>query len=189
MSAGATCGGLREQILSAAGECFRNRGFKATTMHEIAKRAGMSVGNLYNYFDGKDAIVDELAKREIGRLASEVDAVVNGRMSVEEQRDQFFEMLLRQLTIERARVNVELYEEATRSDRLGQILRSSDKQVRALIKKMYRSRAGAGLSEEALEEKVEMAIALCDGLTFRLIANPTMDRERVARAVADVIVR
>lgn len=66
MSAGATCGGLREQILSAAGECFRNRGFKATTMHEIAKRAGMSVGNLYNYFDGKDAIVDELAKREIG---------------------------------------------------------------------------------------------------------------------------
>ena len=73
-------------------------------------------------------------------------------MSVEEQRDQFFEMLLRQLTIERARVNVELYEEATRSDRLGQILRSSDKQVRTLIKKMYRSRAGAGLSEEALEE-------------------------------------
>lgn len=110
-------------------------------------------------------------------------------MSVEEQRDQFFEMLLRQLTIERARVNVELYEEATRSDRLGQILRSSDKQVRTLIKKMYRSRAGAGLSEEALEAKVEMAIALCDGLAFRLIANPTIDRERIARAIADVIVR
>ena len=59
----------------------------------------------------------------------------------------------------------------------------------AVIFMLYRSRAGAGLSEEALEEKVEMAIALCDGLTFRLIANPTMDRERVARAVADVIVR
>lgn len=48
-------GNLREQILSAAASCFRERGIKATTMQEIAKRAGISVGNFYNYFDGKDA--------------------------------------------------------------------------------------------------------------------------------------
>ena len=47
---------------------------------------------------------------------------------------------------------------------------------------------GLGL-DVALEAKVEMAIALCDGLAFRLIANPTIDRERIARAIADVIVR
>ena len=54
-------GNLREQILSAAASCFRERGIKATTMQEIAKRAGISVGNFYNYFDGKDAIIDEFA--------------------------------------------------------------------------------------------------------------------------------
>lgn len=37
-------GNLREQILSAAASCFRERGIKATTMQEIAKRAGISVG-------------------------------------------------------------------------------------------------------------------------------------------------
>ena len=45
---------LREQILSAAASCFRERGIKATKMQEIAKRAGISVGNFYNYFENKD---------------------------------------------------------------------------------------------------------------------------------------
>lgn len=74
-------GNLREQILSAAASCFRERGIKATTMQEIAKRAGISVGNFYNYFDGKDAIIDEFAQREVARLACEIDEIVNGRVS------------------------------------------------------------------------------------------------------------
>lgn len=79
-------GNLREQILSAAASCFRERGIKATTMQEIAKRAGISVGNFYNYFDGKDAIIDEFAQREVARLAREIDEIVNGRVSLEEQQ-------------------------------------------------------------------------------------------------------
>lgn len=58
-------GNLREQILSAAASCFRERGIKATTMQEIAKRAGISVGNFYNYFDGKDAIIDDLHNEKL----------------------------------------------------------------------------------------------------------------------------
>lgn len=90
-------GNLREQILSAAASCFRERGIKATTMQEIAKRAGISVGNFYNYFDGKDAIIDEFAQREVARLAREIDEIVNGRVSLEEQRRQFCESLRKQL--------------------------------------------------------------------------------------------
>lgn len=82
-------GNLREQILSAAASCFRERGIKATTMQEIAKRAGISVGNFYNYFDGKDAIIDEFAQREVARLAREIDEIVNGRVSLEESDDSF----------------------------------------------------------------------------------------------------
>lgn len=98
-------GNLREQILSAAASCFRERGIKATTMQEIAKRAGISVGNFYNYFDGKDAIIDEFAQREVARLAREIDEIVNGRVSLEEQRRQFCESLRKQLAVQRARVS------------------------------------------------------------------------------------
>lgn len=181
----AAAGGLREQILSAAQACFHKRGFKATTMNAVARQAGMSVGNLYNYFGGKDAIIDEIAQREVARLAAEVDAVVNGRMPIGEQREQLFRTLCSQLSIERARVKVELFDEA----RIRTIITRSDEQLRELIKKMHRSRSDGTLTEEELETRVEMDIALCDGLSFRLIANPHLDKERIARAFADTIVR
>lgn len=158
-------------------------------MNAIARQAGMSVGNLYNYFGGKDAIIDEIAQREVARLAAEVDAVVNGRMPIGEQREQLFRTLCSQLSIERARVKVELFDEAAKNERIRTIITRSDEQLRELIKKMHRSRSDGTLTEEELETRVEMDIALCDGLSFRLIANPHLDKERIARAFADTIVR
>lgn len=47
----------RAQILSAALDLFRDQGFAAATMREIAARAGVATGAAYYYFDSKDAIV------------------------------------------------------------------------------------------------------------------------------------
>lgn len=167
-------GNLREQILSAAASCFRERGIKATTMQEIAKRAGISVGNFYNYFDGKDAIIDEFAQREVARLAREIDEIVNGRVSLEEQR---------------VRVKIEIIEEAARNGSMGDIVKRSDAQVRELIKKMHRSRASADVSDEEIEVMVEMDMALVDGMAFRLIAHPELDVERMINAIVKTVIR
>lgn len=48
------------QALAAALELFSSQGFGATSMREIADRAGMSMGNLYHHFPSKDAIFQEL---------------------------------------------------------------------------------------------------------------------------------
>ncbi len=47
----------RARILTAALDLFRERGFEATTMREIASRAGVALGAAYYYFDSKDSIV------------------------------------------------------------------------------------------------------------------------------------
>lgn len=167
-------GNLREQILSAAASCFRERGIKATTMQEIAKRAGISVGNFYNYFDGKDAIIDEFAQREVARFAREIDEIVNGRVSLEEQR---------------VRVKIEIIEEAARNGSMGDIVKRSEAQVRELIKKMHRSRASADVSDEEIEVMVEMDMALVDGMAFRLIAHPELDVERMINAIVKTVIR
>lgn len=180
-------GNLREQILSAAASCFRERGIKATTMQEIAKRAGISVGNFYNYFDGKDAIIDEFAQREVARLACEIDEIVNGRVSLEEQRRQFRESLRKQLEVQRVRVKIEIIEEAARNGSMGDIVKRSDAQVRELIKKMHRSRASADVSDEEIE--VDMDMALVDGMAFRLIAHPELDVERMINAIVKTVIR
>lgn len=178
-------GNLREQILSAAASCFRERGIKATTMQEIAKRAGISVGNFYNYFDGKDAIIDEFAQREVARLAREIDEIVNGRVSLEELQRQFCDSLRKQ----RVRVKIEIIEEAARNGSMGDIVKRSDAQVRELIKKMHRSRASADVSDEEIEVMVEMDMALVDGMAFRLIAHPELDVERMINAIVKTVIR
>jgi AcrR family transcriptional regulator len=47
----------RARILQAALAVFRERGFEAATMREVAAAAGMAVGAAYYYFPAKDAIV------------------------------------------------------------------------------------------------------------------------------------
>ncbi|MBN1574810.1 MAG: TetR/AcrR family transcriptional regulator [Deltaproteobacteria bacterium] len=45
---------IRENIDAAALEVFGRKGFRGTTMAEIAAEAGVSVGNIYRYYRGKE---------------------------------------------------------------------------------------------------------------------------------------
>src|SRR5688572_239366 len=47
----------RRKILDAALDLFRERGFEATTIRDVAARAGLSLGSAYYYFTSKEAIV------------------------------------------------------------------------------------------------------------------------------------
>jgi len=47
----------RAAIVAAARELMFEKGFDATTMRAIAERAGVSLGNAYYYFAGKDELI------------------------------------------------------------------------------------------------------------------------------------
>jgi AcrR family transcriptional regulator len=49
----------RAAIVTAALALFRERGYDATTMRDIAARAGVSTGNAYYYFSSKEDLVQE----------------------------------------------------------------------------------------------------------------------------------
>lgn len=47
---------LRARILDVAKQEFAKKGFIKTSMRDIARGVGVGVGNLYNYFPGKDSL-------------------------------------------------------------------------------------------------------------------------------------
>ncbi len=49
------------RIVEAAVACFLENGYHQTGVREIAKKAGISLGNLYNHFSGKEAVLAEIA--------------------------------------------------------------------------------------------------------------------------------
>jgi AcrR family transcriptional regulator len=52
--------GKMDTIEDAARELFIKQGFHATSMRDIAKRAQVSLGNVYNYYATKDAIFESI---------------------------------------------------------------------------------------------------------------------------------
>lgn len=48
----------RRRVLETALDLFRRKGFDRTTMRDIARAAGMSLGAAYHYFPSKDALVE-----------------------------------------------------------------------------------------------------------------------------------
>jgi AcrR family transcriptional regulator len=50
----------RAHLVSLAGELFAEKGFRATTVREIADAAGILSGSLYHHFDSKESIGDEI---------------------------------------------------------------------------------------------------------------------------------
>src|SRR5919198_3150183 len=53
-------GATRQQLYASATKLIASRGYEATTLREIAKKARVSVGLLYKYFPSKRAVVLEL---------------------------------------------------------------------------------------------------------------------------------
>jgi AcrR family transcriptional regulator len=61
-----------DAILEGAAETLERRGFDGYTTNEIAARAGVSIGSLYQYFPGKDAVTIALIERESKALVDEI---------------------------------------------------------------------------------------------------------------------
>lgn len=67
---------LRYQILEAAKECFLTEGFEETTIADIAERANIGVGTLYNYFPSKALLFIESYFRDLGNPKQKLDEVI-----------------------------------------------------------------------------------------------------------------
>ena len=57
----------KERILQCAASEFLKKGWAKSSMREVAKLAGVTIGFLYFYFKNKEALFDALVKDEIGR--------------------------------------------------------------------------------------------------------------------------
>lgn len=53
----------KNQILDAAAVVFADKGFHPTTIKDIAKRAGIADGTIYNYFESKTALLLAIFER------------------------------------------------------------------------------------------------------------------------------
>jgi AcrR family transcriptional regulator len=70
----------RNQILDAAAAVFAEKGFHHTTTKDIAGKAGIAEGTIYNYFDSKDDLLIGMMARlaELETLGDELTQALQG---------------------------------------------------------------------------------------------------------------
>ena len=75
----------RKRILAAALRVFRERGFHAATMREIAAAAGVAVGAAYYYFDSKDALVMAFYAQAQDEMAPRLEQILHESRTLEQR--------------------------------------------------------------------------------------------------------
>ena len=78
-----------ERILAAASALIAEKGSDAMRMGEVAAKAGVSIGSLYQYFPDKAAIILRLAERYNAEGRACIQAALAGPRSMKELRAAF----------------------------------------------------------------------------------------------------
>ena len=66
----------RDQLLAIAAQLFAEKGFKNTTVRDIADAAGILSGSLYHHFDSKESMVDEILSTFQEGLFAQYDEIL-----------------------------------------------------------------------------------------------------------------
>src|SRR6266849_7357824 len=86
----------RAAMYRTAAQMFRDRGFDATSVSDIARALGLTKAGLYHYFESKEALLFEIMSYGLDRVRDEVVVPVRSIRDPEER--------LRQLIIRHARI-------------------------------------------------------------------------------------
>ncbi|MCO5388245.1 TetR/AcrR family transcriptional regulator [Desulfosporosinus sp.] len=73
-----------ETILNAAFEVFSENGFTNASMKDIAAKAGLGKGTLYEYFQNKEDLFIQVVKSKTGHFFNEINRRISDKMTLRE---------------------------------------------------------------------------------------------------------
>lgn len=177
----------RQQVLEAASDAFRRRGFHAASMAEIAKLAGMSPGHIYNLFENKDEIIAAIVERDcaeivqrIGELQQEADILQVMLGETEKAIDESTQ-------VADAALELEVLAEASRNPKLAAVVHASEALVHAKAQGLIRQSLGpaaAQMPADEIEGRALLLASLFNGLTAMSVRTPGLGQRVGAMAPA-----
>lgn len=168
----------RQQILDAACDCVRQAGFHGASMAEIAKAAGLSVGQIYRYFENKEAIISAIVARDLVEMREKF-AEMESRPGdlLDSMSEHLPEAVDKCFDLGRAALSLEVLAEAARNPKVAAILRAADEQERVYARAMLDRSRKPEWSEAEFEARCEVLGLLFDGMIMRAVNHPDTDRE------------
>ncbi len=109
---------MRAEILTTAAELFRARGYRATTLEELARRLGISKKTLYGHFRSKEDLLAAIFHRTMSLVEEGLATIRASRAAPAEQLREVIRHQVRIVVAEQAFLTVFFAEEASLPIRL-----------------------------------------------------------------------
>jgi len=87
----------REAIIAAALDEFSARGFAATRIDDVARRAGVAKGTIYLYFRDKEALFQEIVRTMLVPIVGVLEAPPPGDIPVRKLLEAFIDLFVREV--------------------------------------------------------------------------------------------
>ena len=175
----------RQQVLDAAAECFRHRGFHAASMAEIAKTAGMSPGHIYNLFENKDDIIAAIVEQDCADLMSRIAQLQQEGDVLQAMLAETERAIDESAQVADAALDLEVLAEASRNPRLADVVHRTQAMVHemglALVRQSLGPQADA-LPPEEIRGRALMLAALFNGLTALSVRHADLPAQVAAMA-------
>ncbi|WP_432975859.1 TetR/AcrR family transcriptional regulator [Dactylosporangium sp. CA-233914] len=184
----------REQIVEAATRCFIRNGFHQTSMQDVIKEAGLSVGAFYRYFSSKSELIRAIAEEKVGSILATLDQLL-----VQEPvppLHQAFGELLTQIDANLAedgpvRIAVQVWGEAAHDPAFAELVGGIYGRIRASATALAaRARDAGQLGPEADPVAVAaVVVGLVQGYVIQRVLAGRVDRDTYLAGIEGLIGR
>ncbi|WP_404652139.1 TetR/AcrR family transcriptional regulator [Raoultella terrigena] len=118
----------RAEIVSAAQACFAAKGLHGASVADIAREAGLSVGQLYRIFASKEEIIEAIVSEIVH---ARVEEMIRGNHDLERMALMLAGVIPPSAaTITDSYLLMEINAEASRNPRLREILQQADRRLK-----------------------------------------------------------
>ncbi|HEY4147772.1 MAG TPA: TetR/AcrR family transcriptional regulator [Chitinophagaceae bacterium] len=133
----------KETIIETAARLFRERGFSATSMRDLAEQVGVEAASLYNHISSKAEILQEICYKVANKFMSHIDKVDASETTSIKKIEEILRFLIQQM--------LHNYEEVYVSDREWKHLTDPYLSNIQTQRRMYRQRI-ASIIEEGIRK-------------------------------------
>ncbi|CAH5725288.1 HTH-type transcriptional regulator BetI, partial [Klebsiella oxytoca] len=175
----------RMEIVAAAQKCFAEKGLHGASVADIARQAGLSVGQLYRIFASKEEIVEvivsEIVNARVGEIVAgnhdlaRMASVLAGAIPVTGSAKSDNYLLM------------EINAEASRNPRLREIMNQADRRLKEEGGRLTRH-YHPEMSAEKISLACEFIAILTEGSAYRcdFATTPTVDKAAMENLYRDI---
>ena len=137
------------EILASARLAFAEKGFDGASMQDLARKAGMSVGNFYRYFPSKAAIVDALIALDLAEIEQDFAHILCDPDPIKALRATIAQRISNSDCQEDGRIWAEISAAALRKQEIGEAAFRMEAEIASHLVTIFARASGLGFDKAA----------------------------------------